>query len=79
MTDATPAAFAPRWYHRIPLAGRLARELETDFEGNIGYFILMLLSLVGIAVMTWGLPALGLIALGFVPVMFVLIFLITWG
>jgi hypothetical protein len=29
--------------------------------------------------MTWGLPALGLIALGFVPVMFFLIILITWG
>jgi hypothetical protein len=79
MADATTAVFAPRWYHRIPLAGRLARELETDFEANIGYFVLMILSLIGIAVMTWGLPALGLIALGFVPVMFVVIFLITWG
>jgi hypothetical protein len=79
MADATTAALAPRWYHRLPLAGRLARELETDFEGNIGYFVLMLLSLVGIAVMTWGLPALGLIALGTVPVMFALIILITWG
>jgi hypothetical protein len=79
MTDATTAAFAPRWYHRIPILGIFARELETDFEGNIGYFVLMLLALIGIAVMTWGLPALGLIALGFVPVMFVLLILITWG
>jgi hypothetical protein len=79
MADATTAVFAPRWYHRIPLAGRLARELETDFEANIGYFVLMILSLIGIAVMTWGLPALGLIALGFVPVMFAVIILITWG
>jgi hypothetical protein len=79
MADARTAVFAPRWYHRIPLAGRLARELEADFEGNIGYFILMTLALIGIAVMTWGLPALGLIALGFVPVMFVIILLITWG
>jgi hypothetical protein len=79
MADATNAVFAPCWYHRIPLVGRLARELETDFEANIGYFVLMILSLIGIAVMIWGLPALGLIALGFVPVMFVLIFLITWG
>ncbi len=79
MADAMNAVFAPRWYHRIPIAGRLARELETDFEANIGYFVLMILSLIGCAVMIWGLPALGLIALGFVPVMFVLIFLITWG
>jgi hypothetical protein len=79
MADVTTAAFAPRWYHRIPLAGRLARELESDFEANIGYFVLMVLSLVGIAVMIWGLPALALIALGFVPVMFGLIILITWG
>ena len=79
MADATTAVFAPRWYHRIPVAGRLARELETDFEANIGYFVLMILSLIGIAVMIWGLVALGLTALGFVPVMFVLIFLITWG
>lgn len=53
MADATIAEFTPRWYHRIPLAGRLARELETDFEANIGYFVLMILSLIGIAVMTW--------------------------
>jgi hypothetical protein len=79
MADATTADFAPRWYHRIPLAGRLARELESDFEGNIGYFVLMILALIGIAVMTWGLPALGLIALAFVPVMFAVILLITWG
>jgi len=39
----------------------------------------MILWLVGIAVMTWGLSALGLIALGFVPVMFGLIILITLG
>lgn len=79
MTDATTAAFTPRWYHRIPVAGRMAREVETDFEGMIGYVLLTILSLIGIAVMTWGLPALGLIALGFVPVMFFLIILITWG
>jgi hypothetical protein len=79
MADTTTAAFAPRWYHRIPIAGRMAREVETDFEGTIGYVLLTILSLIGIAVMTWGLPALGLIALGFVPVMFFLIILITWG
>ena len=79
MADATIAEFTPRWYHRIPLMGRMAREVESDFEGTIGYLLVTILSLIGIAVMTWGLPALGLIALGFVPVMFTLIILITWG
>lgn len=79
MADTTPAAFAPRWYHRIPVLGLFARDLESDFEGNIGYFVLALVSLTGIAVLTWGLPALAMIALALVPVCFLLIFLITWG
>ena len=79
MTDTTPAAFVPRWYHRIPVLGIFARDLDRDFEGNIWYFLLMVVSLVAIAVMTWGLPALGLIALACVPVMFVVLFLITLG
>lgn len=79
MTEATPATFAPRWYHRIPVLGLFARDLDRDFEGNIWYFLAMVLSLVAMAVMTWGLPALGLIALSMVPVMFVVLFVITLG
>lgn len=79
MADTTPADFAPRWYHRIPLFGLFARDLDRDFEGNIGYLLLTLVSLTGIAVLTWGLPALAMIALALVPVCFALILLITWG
>ncbi len=79
MADISAAPFRARWYHRIPLLGLFARDLDHDFEGNIWYFLTMVLSLVVIATMTWGLPALGLIALGCVPLMFVILFIITRG
>ncbi|AMY69933.1 hypothetical protein [Frigidibacter mobilis] len=79
MTDITPAPVARRWYFNIPIFGWIARDLSRDFEGNIWFAIVMLVSLIGIAVLTWGLPALGLIAVASVPLIFVLLFFITLG
>jgi hypothetical protein len=79
MTDLAPATFARRWYFHIPVLGWIARDLARDFHGNIWYAIVMLVSLVAIAVMTWGLPALGLVSLACVPVMFVLLIALTRG
>ena len=46
---------------RLPLTHRLpfVRDLVRDFEGNIYYFLLIVLTLVVLAVKTWGLVALG--------------------
>lgn len=79
MTDLAPAPAPRRWYFHIPVLGWVARDLARDFQGNIWYAIVMALSLVAMAVMTWGLPALGLIALAAVPVIFVLLIAITLG
>ncbi|MDP3339530.1 hypothetical protein [Frigidibacter sp.] len=79
MTDITQAPLARRWYFHIPIFGWIARDLSRDFEGNIWFAIILLISLVGIAVLTWGLPALGLIAVASVPVVFVVLIMITLG
>ncbi|MCU0911568.1 MAG: hypothetical protein MUE98_09565 [Rhodobacteraceae bacterium] len=73
------APFRARWYHRIPVLGAFARDLDRDFEGNVWYLLLTLVSLAGIAVLQFGLPALGLIALAFVPVMFAILIILTLG
>ena len=66
---------------RLPLTHRLpfVRDLVHDFEGNIYYFLLIVLTLVVLAVKTWGLVALGLLGVSLTPVMFVIILLITLG
>lgn len=76
------AEFAPPrtpWIYRLPILGAIAREwAEGDDEYPL-YLLVALLSLWGIAVMTWGLPALYLPAVAFVPVMFVVLILISAG
>ena len=68
-----------RAYHHIPVFGWLARDLERAFMGNIGYALFVLVTLLILAVKTWGLVALGLTALALVPVMFVILILLTLG
>ncbi|EPX85146.1 hypothetical protein [Salipiger mucosus] len=65
--------------YRLPIIGRFARELTEDFHGNIWYFLVILLTLLVVALQTWGLPALTLAAVGATPVMFVIIVMITVG
>ncbi|OWU85249.1 hypothetical protein ATO6_09495 [Oceanicola sp. 22II-s10i] len=74
------APAAPRGIlYRLPVLGRIARELYADFEGNVWYLLVILLTLVVLAVKTWGIMALSLIALALVPVMFTVLILITVG
>lgn len=66
-------------FYRIPIIGWMARDLVRDFRGNIGYFVLIAVTLLILAMKTWGLVALGLTALCTVPVMFVVLIMITLG
>jgi len=75
----TEIPFRKRFYHHIPLFGWMARDLERDFMGNIGYALLVLATLLILAVKTWGLAALAMTALALVPVMFVLLIIIANG
>lgn len=63
----------------IPVIGWIARDLLEGAADNIYYLLAAFVSLVVVAVMTWGLPALAMTALAMVPVMFVVLILITVG
>lgn len=78
MTDISEAPQAQRWYFNIPIFGALARGFS-GLEGIIWLALLLVVALIGAAVVTWGLPALGLIALASVPAIFVLLVFITLG
>lgn len=65
--------------YRLPVIGWFARDLERDFHGNIWYFLLIVVTLLVLAVKTWGLVALGLTAVVATPLMFVVLLLITVG
>ncbi len=65
--------------HRIPVIGWFARDLSRDFHGNIGYFALILVTALILAVKTWGLVALSLTALAATPVIMLLLIAITVG
>ncbi len=77
MTD-TPVPPRRIW-HRVPVLGWFARDLEHDFFGNIGYFLIIVLTALILAVKWWGLVAIGLTALATVPVMFTILILISRG
>jgi len=73
-------ADAPRGLlYRLPVIGWFARDLARDFHGNIWYFLLILLTLMVLAVKTFGLVALGLTAVALTPLMFVVLLTITVG
>ncbi len=67
------------WYYRIPLFGWIAKDVVHGSRDNILYLIVILLTLLVLAMKTWGLVALGLTAIASVPVVFLLLFLITIG
>lgn len=71
----TPA----RLFFKVPVIGWVARDLWRDFDGNIWYFLVALISLWAISVATWGLSALYLPAMAAVPAMFVVLILISRG
>jgi hypothetical protein len=72
------AATADHRLHSIPVLGWIARDIAQDPD-SIWYALVILLTVVVLAVMTWGIIVLSLAALAMVPVMFVLLILITRG
>jgi hypothetical protein len=68
---------APR-HHAIPVLGWMARDIARDPD-SIWYALVILLTILILAVKTWGLVALTLTAVALVPVMFVLLICITQG
>ena len=71
------AAAAPR-YHTIPVIGWIARDIARDPD-SIWYALVILLTVLVLAVKTWGLVALSLTAVALVPVIFVILIAITQG
>ena len=83
MTDLSPSAprsnLVARIALSIPVIGWIARDLLHGDKNNIWFFIVAIVSLWGISILTWGVPGLYLPALGFVPVMWIILLLITRG
>ena len=68
----------PTGFAALPLIGFLARDISRDVN-VIFYLLTILLTLLTLAVKTWGLVGLAMTALAMVPVMFVILIAITRG
>lgn len=66
-------------FYSIPVIGWIARDLNEGPPDTIYYLLVTLLTLVVLAVMTWGIAALTMIALAMVPVVMLALVLITVG
>ncbi|WOI31487.1 hypothetical protein R1T40_10950 [Tritonibacter scottomollicae] len=64
---------------RLPILGRIWKEVSYGDEGNVYYALATFFSLWGILVMLFGLPGLYLPAVALVPIMFVILILISRG
>jgi len=64
---------------RVPIIGRIWKEVSYGEEGNIYYALATFFSLWGILIMLFGLPGLYLPAVALVPIMFVILILISRG
>jgi hypothetical protein len=79
MTHAAPTAragLAERALYAVPVLGWIARDISRGVE-NVFYALVILLTLLVLAVMTWGLAAITLTAVALVPVIFVLLIWVT--
>lgn len=72
------SAILSRGFFRIPVVGWIARDIVRDPD-SIWYALVILLTILVLAVKTWGLVALTLTAVAMVPVMFVILIAITQG
>ncbi|RVT87210.1 hypothetical protein DXV76_03780 [Rhodobacteraceae bacterium CCMM004] len=83
MAFLTPIPPATPWPTRlllhVPLIGWMARDVAFGDRANLYFALVALISVWIMAVMTWGVLALYLPLVAFVPAMFVILFLITWG
>ncbi len=78
MTATTARNSSPlgRVMRRTPVVGRVIRDVERESD-TIYYLLVILLTALVLAVQTWGLAALVLAAVAFVPVMFSLLIWVT--
>lgn len=76
MTQTRSAAL--RGLYALPILGWIARDISRGTD-NIFYALTIFVTLVVLAVKTWGIVALAMTALALVPVMFVILLLITRG
>ena len=74
--DAPVQSLPSRVLHATPVLGHIVRDISRDIS-TIYYVLTILLTLLVLSVKTWGLAALVLSAVGFVPVMFALLIWIT--
>ncbi|MEZ5756405.1 MAG: hypothetical protein R3D90_17175 [Paracoccaceae bacterium] len=73
---AVQPSLASRILHATPVIGHIARDIARDIS-MIYYVLTILLTLLVLAIQTWGFAALVLSAVAFVPVMFTLLIWIT--
>ena len=78
MAHLTTDAPQHRGLAALPLIGFIARDIARDVN-IIFYLLTILVTLLVLAVMTWGLVALSLTAVALVPCYFVILILITRG
>jgi hypothetical protein len=79
MTSIHANAPATPLIYRVPLLGAILREWAEGDDDYPMYLVVALVSIWGIAIMTWGLPALYLPAVFFSPVMLLILVLLTRG
>lgn len=71
LTPVPPALPVPqRLFYALPVLGWIARDVAFGTPDNIWYALTIALAALVLAMMTWGLPALVIAALAFVPVYF---------
>lgn len=64
---------------RVPILGRMLREVFYGDADNIYYFLFSIFALWFLAILTWGYPALIIPMMAVVPAMFVVLIMITVG
>jgi hypothetical protein len=69
-------SLASRFFRALPVYGAMLRAVERDID-TIYYILIIALTALILAVQTWGLAALVVTAVAFVPVMFVLLICVT--
>lgn len=75
-TLLAPRSPASRIIRALPVVGRVIREVEREID-TVYYLIVIALTALILAIQVWGLPALVLSAIAFVPVMFVFLIWVT--
>lgn len=73
---AARPSLASRILHATPILGHVARDISRDIS-TVYYVLMILVTLIVLAVKTWGFAALVLTAVAFVPVMFAMLIWIT--